>query len=281
MSQNWVWFHKSLFPTRWCPQDSVQLVQITPITMFYRWYIYGIHGVYKPIYNVWGHHLVWIQIFSLWVASKYLLLVTDFPCLITASETVVPPACLLVLSVVKPSNIWGWNVWLMILVVWVVINAVFFCLCGAFLWPIGDGMYMWGMWGMDWQLVEWNQTQAITLKSWICDFQVTLWWFKIAMESYGKGSIYGRITCEIVMFHNHVRWPDVCDMWVMCIPFHSVWIKHRAHQKKTKLACFQSQAWTVSIHHDLLDSMHFFAQRPIQVLYHELMYLNTYVILCV
>jgi hypothetical protein len=111
-------------------------------------------------------------------------------------------------------------------------KCCFFCLCGAFLWPIGDGMYMWGMWGMDWQLVEWNQTQAITLKSWICDFQVTLWWFKIAMESYGKGSIYGRITCEIVMFHNHVRWPDVCDMWVMCIPFHSVWIKHRAHQKK-------------------------------------------------
>ena len=140
MSQNWVWFHKSSFPTRWCPQDSVQLVQITPITMFYGWYIYVIHGVYKPIYNVWGHHLVWIQ-----VASKYLLLVTDVPCLITASETVVPPACLLALSVVKPSNIWGWNVWLMISVVWVVINAVFFCACGAFLWPIGDGMYMWGM----------------------------------------------------------------------------------------------------------------------------------------
>ena len=141
MSQNWVWFHKSSFPTRWCPQDSVQLVQITPITMFYRWYIYGIHGVYKPIYNVWGHHLVWIQIFSLWVASKYLLLVTDFPCLITASETVVPPACLLVLSVVKPSNIWGWNVWLMILVVWVVINAVFF----LFVWCVFVTHWWWNV----------------------------------------------------------------------------------------------------------------------------------------
>lgn len=95
-------------------------------------------------------------------------------------------------------------------------------------------------WLLDWQLVEWNQTQAITLKSWICDFQVTLWWFKIAMESYGKGSIYGRIACEMVMFHSHVRWPDVCDMWVMCISFHSVWIKHRAHQKNNKVGMFSS-----------------------------------------
>ena len=39
--------------TMWGPQDSVQLVQITPITMVYGTYNYSIHGVYKPTYN-WG-----------------------------------------------------------------------------------------------------------------------------------------------------------------------------------------------------------------------------------
>ena len=41
------------------PFDSVQLVQITPITMVYRWYIYSIHGVNRNQFITFGgHHLV-------------------------------------------------------------------------------------------------------------------------------------------------------------------------------------------------------------------------------
>ena len=40
------------------PNDSVQLVQITPITMIYATYNYSIHGVYKPSNITGGHHPV-------------------------------------------------------------------------------------------------------------------------------------------------------------------------------------------------------------------------------
>ena len=36
------------------PNDSVQLVQITPITMIYATYNYSIHGLYKPSFHHWG-----------------------------------------------------------------------------------------------------------------------------------------------------------------------------------------------------------------------------------
>ena len=39
--------------TRWCPQDSVQLVNITPISLWFMVLITIVNGVYKPTYN-WG-----------------------------------------------------------------------------------------------------------------------------------------------------------------------------------------------------------------------------------
>ena len=52
------------FGTKWGPQTIAKLVQITPITMVYGIYNYSFHGVYKPIYNVWGHHIVPIHIWD-------------------------------------------------------------------------------------------------------------------------------------------------------------------------------------------------------------------------
>ena len=46
----------------WGPQDSVQLVNITPITMVYGTYNELVMGVYKPTYNWGARHCVHIGI---------------------------------------------------------------------------------------------------------------------------------------------------------------------------------------------------------------------------
>ena len=50
----------------WCPSSLAKLVQISPITRVYRWYIYSFHGDYN-LFITGGHHLV--QLF-MWKATR-------------------------------------------------------------------------------------------------------------------------------------------------------------------------------------------------------------------
>ena len=57
--KSWTFFWGSKILQSGAPvYDSVQLVQITPVTMVYGTYNYSIHGVYKPSNITGGPHIV-------------------------------------------------------------------------------------------------------------------------------------------------------------------------------------------------------------------------------
>ena len=65
----WTFGNAGPISTRWCPQDSVQLVQISPITMVYGWYIELVDGIINQQTQLGGTTLwfVFSNIFSPWV----------------------------------------------------------------------------------------------------------------------------------------------------------------------------------------------------------------------